>query len=862
MDAGSAPPVPRCRHGRRLRVVAVPPRARALRRERLRLASVGIVLLAAVVLLASRADLGGAEAGQMGSSWDDGTPVGPIITEIMWSNAGVATDADGDHPDWIELANPTDTPIDLTGYHLSDDARDLARWALPSVTLDPGEHLLVFASGKDRPEPDELHTGFALADGEEPVVLSEPDAITVADAFEAVELPRNTSIGRDPDDPRRWCRFAVPTPGEANTTTCFGDDGFGEPVLSHPAGHYDAPFEVTLEPHEPGATLLYTLDGSTPDPERNPAATRVYDGPIAIDGRSHHDPPLATIDTTVPNEVVPDWPWTTRELRGAQPSATVLRARTPDGHERVATYTVGDEPSTGGLPVLSIIADPRHLFDHDEGILVAGRTFAEHAARPDFDPDAADWANTPRNYTQRGRDWEVPRAEPRPDRIHVQRCAPDCEEAVGVGLRVHGNHSRIYARKSLRLYARDEYGTAAFDAPWFGDDGPVGHRRLLLRNSGQDANHLLFVDGYLQDRFTDLAAETQAFEPTVVYLNGEYWGLLNLRERYDADYLEVVHGADTDEVDLLDRHHEVTHGRADAGEELAALIASFAALEPGTDDFRAHVHDHLDLDSFIDFTAVHVVVGNRDWPLTNVRTWRDRSAIDAPGEGVRDGRWRWMVFDLDHMGRQAGRYEVTYDVFTDRFAPSDDPEHFDGWPFLFHRLMQDDAIRAQWLLRTSDLLNTALEPNDAVAALDGLAARLDDEVARNEARWAIPQVEVWEDRLAGLRRFMTLRAGVQRGQLTEHFAPDGFAQLDLAPTSGDGEVTVNRLTAATREATTTPEGTWSGRYPRSVPIPLRAEPGDGARFDGWWVDGAHAGDDPELTVTLDRDRRVEARFSR
>ena len=79
-----------------------------------------------------------------------------IITEVMASNRRVLADEDGEFADWIEIRNISDDAVDLQGYMLSDDPENLAKWIFPSVVLDPGQHLLVFASGKDRRDPDEI----------------------------------------------------------------------------------------------------------------------------------------------------------------------------------------------------------------------------------------------------------------------------------------------------------------------------------------------------------------------------------------------------------------------------------------------------------------------------------------------------------------------------------------------------------------------------------------------------------------------------------------------------------------------------------------------------------------------------------
>ncbi|XAL99497.1 lamin tail domain-containing protein [Phycisphaeraceae bacterium D3-23] len=162
----------------------------------------------------------------------------PLITEFLASNDTVLDDEDGDSSDWIEIYNAGDTALDLDGWHLTDRADDLTQWTFPSVSLDPGEYLVVFASNKDRADADgtELHTNFALSAGGEYLALVEADGTTVADEY-APEYPAQstdvsygiaqqvtqTTLIDEGDN----ARFTVPTGPVAGWNTLgFNDSGW------------------------------------------------------------------------------------------------------------------------------------------------------------------------------------------------------------------------------------------------------------------------------------------------------------------------------------------------------------------------------------------------------------------------------------------------------------------------------------------------------------------------------------------------------------------------------------------------------------------------------------------------------------
>ena len=98
-----------------------------------------------------------------------------VIAEILADNRDGLADEDGDHPDWVELHNPSPSAVDLTGWHLTDDPAQPARWTFPSITLAPGQRLLVFASGKNRAVPGQpLHASFSLDNAGEWIALVNP----------------------------------------------------------------------------------------------------------------------------------------------------------------------------------------------------------------------------------------------------------------------------------------------------------------------------------------------------------------------------------------------------------------------------------------------------------------------------------------------------------------------------------------------------------------------------------------------------------------------------------------------------------------------------------------------------------------
>ena len=245
------------------------------------------------------------------------TTLGILITEVLAANTRTVADDRGRYADWIELHNPTDTPVSLAGYTLTDDPDELAKWRLPVTTLAPGAFLVVWASGEDRVGSEGWHTNFRLSRGGEYVGLFGPDGQLV-DEVTFGEQEVDVSLGRLRTVSDQWVAFPTPTPGAANIPV--NRVARAAPVVVTPSsGRFAGPVTVHLEAPLPGSTVYYTLDGADPT-----IGGQAYTAPVVLE------------QTTV--------------LR-----AVALRDGVPVSAVTTATYLVGEST---GLPVVSLVTDP------------------------------------------------------------------------------------------------------------------------------------------------------------------------------------------------------------------------------------------------------------------------------------------------------------------------------------------------------------------------------------------------------------------------------------------------------------------------------------------------------------------------
>ncbi|HEY5913246.1 MAG TPA: lamin tail domain-containing protein [Verrucomicrobiae bacterium] len=184
------------------------------------------------------------------------------LSELVADNKYSLEDAYGEAPDWIELRNTGNGPVDLTGWGLSDEAGRPMKWVFPPAILAPHSTLIIFASGRDVPfDPaGNLHASFRLAKEGGTLILTASDGLTTVDSISHPALDTDLAYGRDLDG--NW-KLLEPTPRLVNAAPAY--DGWLKPIeWSHARGFYDTNFSLTLTNPNPGAMLLYSLDGSEP----------------------------------------------------------------------------------------------------------------------------------------------------------------------------------------------------------------------------------------------------------------------------------------------------------------------------------------------------------------------------------------------------------------------------------------------------------------------------------------------------------------------------------------------------------------------------------------------------------------------
>ena len=413
--------------------------------------------------------------------------------------------------------------------------------------------------------------------------------------------------------------------------------------MSRASGFYDEPFYLELE----GDTdrIYYTTDSSKPDEN-----AILYTGPILISDASENKNVYSMIE-----DVCIEYRPELLEINGKKPSigytlpeevidkAVVIRAVSMDAFGECseivnAVYFIGfnQKNAYDGLDIVSITTDPENLFDYERGIYVLGKSLDDKLT-----DDGIVTANPmnlgawPANYIQRGRDWEK--------EAHV--CVFDADRDLVVsgsfGIRVQGLSTRYMLPKSLNIIARKEYGSEAISTePIFGSEWQLNS--LNLNSGGQGAKTKIH-DYLINALVSDLNVLTREYQPCVMFLDGEFWGVYWLTPRFKADYFEQKYGIPGDEVILIKTGNTEIGDKSDGKcfEEMWDAISGNDMSDP---EQYARACELMDMESCVDYFATGIYISNWDWPKYNYMLWRTRKDLQQP---IADGKWRWIIYDVN-----------------------------------------------------------------------------------------------------------------------------------------------------------------------------------------------------------------------
>lgn len=647
-----------------------------------------------------------------------------VINELMPKNVSFQTDENLQFSGWAELYNNGASAEDISLYFFSDDIANKDQWQMftdgKDLVLQPGEFALVYFDETDISEREKIksalgfdltyacHANFKLPAKRGCLYLFNESG-NIVDQMAYDTTYRNISYGRIVDGGEKLGFFTQPTPKAPNASGSVATKKTNAPQFSLVPGFYNGEQRVSISAKDPNAKIYYTTDGTEPTNKSN-----LYNGNITINKNT----PLRAIAVT-----------------NGEISSDVT----------TGTYFINE--NVNKLPIVSLVIDNKYIFGDTLGFLAIGINGGKvnSGCSPRFGESKA-------NYM---RDWDRPCNFELFDAKKKERL----NQEVKVG--AFGACSRTKPIKSIKVNTGKIYGNNQLDYPIFEEKPNLKWKSIVLRNAGNDYGRSYLRDGFIQSLLIGQAdIDHQAYQPSMVFINGEFYAMLNIRERTNKDFIYSNYGLSEDEFYIVegnksnDKNNDSNYWESGYNE----LIAICEQPDMNTKEVFEGLDYRMDINEYLNYMMIEMYCGNSDWPGGNIKCWKAKGDASAKI----NGKWRWILYDTEF---SYSLYNNT--VRTNCFSKA--KEHK-----LFNPLMKNDKIREMLLAKFCVHLATTFEPTRVNHVLDSLIKNIQPDVERyynklNEARYL--EKDFSQD-ISDIRSFANERVDVMYKNIKSNFKID------------------------------------------------------------------------------------------
>ncbi len=572
-------------------------------------------------------------------------------------------------------------------------------------------------------EHDGRHTDFRLDVDGCMLYLFNPNGEVV----DSVNIPKmkdvDISYGRVPNEQIQFSYFREATPGTKNSGF-YTTDILKKPSFSVKGGIFKEPvvLKLSLQGICPDdAVIRYTMDGSEPTEE----------------------------SAIAPDSIVIE---ESKVIRAKTFSATALSKAS-----KTESYLIIDRDID--LPIFSVSIDSSLMWDKNNGIYLS----------PD---DENYWL-----YYDRKRR--------RPANIEYFVNGKSVVNQLGE-LNIGGNATRAFDLKSLVLRANKRFGEKNFKYKFWNSKPIEKTKTLYVRNAGQDNFSMYMRDALIQTAVgPHVDIDWAAYEPCVLYINGEYYGLMNLRERTNEDNVwENYDGLEN--IDFISQTLGYLNDVQCGDEKEWSVVDSLFKSESST---LSQFDSLINVSEFLDFFLVNSLFANTDFPGNNTAFWRER---------VNGGKWRWVLKDVDWGLGLNKLYDFRYLNYLTRTEPFDDlSEPANGNPeeavFRYRKILSFPETRNMFIDKNVVYMGTFLNPMNFNRLTDSLASNVEDEVNFMQTWSRCPIQGNWMGSVKAVEGWYQSRSSFYYQHLADFFSLGDTTNLNISIASNSNQFYFNGI---------------------------------------------------------------------
>ena len=708
------------------------------------------------------------------------------ITEYMTNNINYLKCKDNKAYSLIELYNYGDEDINLEDFYLTDKLDNVTKYKFPSVEIKSREYIIIYASGKDEVIEDEIHTNFKLDNEDNVLVLRAPNK-SIIDRVEINKLDENKSYGLYDD---KWYLYNKPTIGKENTAEYVNGEFINNILINEVSVYPNEAIELKNTSSENISLKGYSIK------DKSGKTYNFTNQVVKANGYLNLNANALGISINTSNEIlylyydggvvdsfnvdkILGYISTGRDEEGKKVyyKNITLGSKNSDitysGFSSAVIFSKnGGYVNSGEEITLSTIDGSKIYYtldgtfptvkskEYKDPIVISKNTVIKAIA---YREGMIESDITSRTFIV-GREHDVAFISISSDNNSffgynglITNYHSNQEKSINFefyesdgtlgtsflgDVKLSGMDSREQPQKSMSIYLRKRYGINKVNYPFFLDTEYHTYSSLLLRNAGEDPKNVRIMDASISRILNgQMDIDAQAYRPVVVYINGAYYGLYNLREKLNGDYVESKFGIDKDNIDLI-KYYTPTKGTVN---NYNALVNYINSHNTANKDVYEYLKTQIDIEELINYWIAESFFGNTD--LGNIRYWK-----------AKDGKWRWMLYDMD-WSLWNSYLDIGYPV---KYSNIPAATYLYSSITIVRSLYRNSEFKDLYLKTLAYHLKNTFKPDRMTKIVDELAHEIEKEMPYHITRWgsvypSLNSVTRWQNNLYAFKSSLITR---------------------------------------------------------------------------------------------------------